>query len=90
MPIIRSAKKKLKQDKKRTKINALYISAYRNALKKLKKQKGSGVVALREAYVRIDKALKKKVIHKKKANRLKSQAAKLARSFSSKKQVQSK
>jgi len=89
MPIIKSARKKLRQDKTRTKINAKYIAAYRNALKKLKKQKGS-LATLREAHRRIDKALKKNLFHKNKANRLKSQASKLARSFSSKKQVKSK
>lgn len=89
MPIIKSAKKKLKQDRNKAKLNAKYILAYKKALKKLKKQKGS-LTALKEAHRHIDKALKKNVFHKNKANRLKSQVSKLARSFSTKKQVKSK
>lgn len=89
MPIIKSAKKKLKQDKNKAKLNAKYILAYKNALKKLKKQKGVPSV-LKEVHRHIDKALKKNLWHKNKANRLKSQASKLARSFSSQKQVKSK
>lgn len=89
MPIIKSARKKLRQDKRKTRINVKYLLTYKKALKTLKKQKGS-VVALKAAHTAIDKALKKNIFHKNKANRLKSQASKLARSFSPKKQVKSK
>lgn len=89
MPIIKSAKKKLEQDRNRAELNAKYILVYKNALKKLKKQKGN-LTALKETHHHIDKALKKNLWHKNKANRLKSQASKLARSFSAKKQVKSK
>ena len=88
MPIIKSAKKKLKQDRNKTKLNSKYILAYKKALKNLKKQKGNPK-ALKEIHTQIDKALKKHIFHKNKANRLKSQASKLARSFSTKKQVKS-
>lgn len=88
MPIIKSAGKKLRQDKKKTKTNIKYIVAYRKALKNLK-QKGNAE-GLKSVYTAIDKALKKNLFHKNKASRLKSQAAKLARSFSTKKQVKSK
>ena len=88
MPIIKSAKKKLKQDRSRSKTNSKYLLTYKNALKKLKKKGGSAT--LKEVYKSIDKALKKNIFHKNKANRLKSQASKLVRSFSTKKQVKSK
>ncbi len=90
MPLIKSAKKKLLQDKKRTKYNKKYELAIKSALKQIKKQKGDAKKAVQKLYSAIDKALKKKIIHKNKANRLKAQATKLARSFSKKKQVQSK
>ena len=54
MPIIKSAKKKLKQDKAKKEPKA-------NNLKK--------------AYSLLDKAAKRKIIHKNKASRLKSQLA---------------
>ncbi len=88
MPIIKSAQKKLRQDRNKAKLNSKYILAYKKALKNLKKTKGSPK-ALKEIYTQIDKALKKNVFHKNKANRLKSQASKSARSFSTKKQVKS-
>ena len=88
MPIIKSAKKKLKQDRNKAKLNSKYILAYKKAFKNLKKQKGS-LKALKEVQAQIDKALKKNIFHKNKANRLKSQVSKLARSFSKKKKVKS-
>lgn len=88
MPIIKSARKKLRQDKIKTKTNLKYIIAYKKAINALKKQKSAA--ALKATHKAIDKALKRKVFHKNKANRLKSQASKLVRSFSTKKQVKSK
>ncbi len=74
MPITKSAKKKLRQDKKRTAINKIYRGRVRMAVKqaRLKKTKKS----LQQAYRALDRAAKRKVIHKKKAGRLKSRLAK--------------
>lgn len=74
MPVTKSAKKKLRKDKKRTKANLLLEKAYKKAIKKLKKIKTKE--ALKEAYSKIDKAVKKGVIHKNKAARLKSRITK--------------
>ena len=78
MPLIKSAKKKLKQDKKRTEMNAKYISAYKKIIEKIKKKKaGKGADLIKQAYKALDKAVKKNIIHKNKASRLKSSVAKL-------------
>ena len=79
MPIIKSAKKKLRQDIKRTKQNKRYELTYKKAIDAVKKrQKGQKTdKLLREAYQAIDKAAKKKIIHKNKASRLKAKAARL-------------
>ncbi len=68
MPLIKSAKKKLRQDKKRTVANATYKKKYKVAMKKV-------TGSLTKVYSAIDKAAKKGIIHKNKAARLKSQAA---------------
>ena len=78
MPIIKSAKKKLRQDKKKHKVNDRYRSEIRKAFKQAKKAKKKELPALvTKAYSLIGKAAKKKVIHKNKANRLKSRISKL-------------
>ncbi|PIP15160.1 30S ribosomal protein S20 [Candidatus Roizmanbacteria bacterium CG22_combo_CG10-13_8_21_14_all_35_9] len=77
MPIIKSAKKKLRQDKKRSKQNFLYIKAYKETLRIIKKG-GKGIKELvSRFYSQVDKAAKVKVIHKNKAKRLKSEVSKL-------------
>ena len=76
MPIIKSAIKKVRKDKKRTKVNTLYIKAYQTTLKKIRKG-GSDVKKLISLfYSQVDKAVKHKVIHKNKAIRLKSRISK--------------
>lgn len=80
MPIIRSAKKKLRQDIKKTKRNNYYKIAYEKAMhdiKKIGKDKAKATLTLKKAYSQIDKAVKKRIIHKNKAARLKSRVAKL-------------
>ncbi len=78
MPIIKSAKKKLRQDVKRTKRNTVYEKEYKKAIKDVKnsKKKENLISSVKKAYSKIDKAYKKKVIHKNKAARLKSLVAK--------------
>lgn len=76
MPIIKSAIKKVRKDKKRTKVNTLYVKAYQTTLKKIKKG-GSDVKKLISLfYSQVDKAVKHHVIHKNKAIRLKSRVSK--------------
>lgn len=79
MPIIKSAKKKLRQDKKKQKVNARYLVEIRKTFKQAKKAKGKKELSeiVRKSYAVIGKATKKKVIHKNKANRLKSRISKL-------------
>ena len=75
MPIIKSAIKKLRQDKKRTKINRVKKDSLKDAIKKALKTKKE--VDVKGAISAIDKAAKKHLIHKNKAARLKSRVAKL-------------
>ncbi|GIW64962.1 MAG: hypothetical protein KatS3mg092_0895 [Patescibacteria group bacterium] len=81
MPITKSAIKKVRKDKKRTKENLAYISAYKRLFDQIKKavKKGSKDVTelIKKYYSIVDKAVKKKVIHKNKGNRLKSKVKKI-------------
>ncbi len=75
MPLIKSAIKKLKQDKTKTKRNAAYKKNYKESTKNLSKSPTKKNLA--SAFKALDKAAKRGVIHKKKAARLKSHSAKL-------------
>jgi small subunit ribosomal protein S20 len=75
VPNIQSAKKKLKQDKIKTKRNLKYKHLIDRAIKSVKKEKDQQ--SIKKAYSIIDKAAKKRVIHKNKAARLKSRIGKL-------------
>lgn len=83
MPIIKSAQKKLRQDKGRTARNEVVKKAYRTAIKAVKKLSESakkvGPESVSTAYKKIDKATKKHLLHPNKAARLKSRVSKLAR-----------
>lgn len=78
MPVIKSAKKKLKQDKKRTLVNKALRIAFKDAVKDAKKSKTSEKIVI--AVRLVDKAAKKKLIHKNKAARIKSSLSKLNKS----------
>lgn len=75
MPVIKSAKKKLKQDKKRTAINNKSRALLDNVLKKARKT--PSVKTVTEAIKTADKAVKNHLIHKNKAARIKSALSKL-------------
>ena len=77
MPIIQSAKKKLRQDKTRTLKNLKYNRLLQNALKAIRKGGKDNLKLISRAFSAIDKAAKKRIIHKNKANRLKSKIGKL-------------
>ncbi len=75
MPIIKSAIKKLRADKKRQAINKAIKTRAVNLIGVFRKEtKPGGLAAVFSA---IDRAAKGKVFHKKKADRLKSRLAKL-------------
>ena len=75
MPVVKSAKKKLGQDKKRTIRNAKQETALKDAVKAAKQTPTQKTVSLATSLV--DKAAKKNIIHKNKAARLKSSLSKL-------------
>lgn len=75
MPVIKSAKKKLRQDKKRKGQN----DTIRVLLQRFVKQamKSPSEKTVKDATRIVDKAAKKNIIHKNKASRIKSTLAKL-------------
>lgn len=75
MPIIKSAIKKLRADKKRQQVNKAIKSKAINLLSLFRKEKK--VEGLSAVFSAIDRAAKKRVFHPKKADRLKSRLAKL-------------
>ena len=83
MPVTKSAKKKLRKDRKRTIRNKILKERYKRLLKKaLKDPKEENI---RRAVSAIDKAAKRHVIHKNKAARLKSRVMKAITSKTSQK-----
>ena len=78
MPVIKSAKKKLRQDIKREKINDFLRKTLKDALKDARKSKTAEKV--KKAVALTDKAVKKNLIHKNKAARIKSRLSKLIKS----------
>lgn len=75
MPITKSAIKKLRVDKIRTQVNLRMKKRYKKAIKRHLTEKT--LETLKLAYSLIDRAVKKHIIHKNKAARLKSQVAKI-------------
>lgn len=84
MPLLKHAKKKLKQDKKRAIQNKKVKNTYKAVVKKVKVDKN--VKSLRVAFKGIDKAVKKNIIHKNKAARMKSSLSKMVGTSKSKAQ----
>jgi small subunit ribosomal protein S20 len=77
MPIIKSARKRVRVAQKATARNVKTKRQFKNALKSVSKKPTSQSV--RDAQSAIDKAVKKHVIHKNKAARLKRRAARIAK-----------
>lgn len=75
MPVIKSARKKLKQDKKREKQNLELKLAFKEAVKIAQKTKTADKI--NKAFKATDKAVKNRLIHKNKAARIKSRLSKL-------------
>ena len=75
MPVIRSAKKKMRHDKWRTKVNKEKKELLKKTLKLVRLKPTPENI--RKAQSVIDKTAKARLIHKNKAARLKSQIARL-------------
>jgi len=75
MPQTLSAKKALRQTKRRTAFNLKIKKAYKKAVKKAREKKDKN--SLSEAFSVLDQAAKKGVIHQRKASRLKSRLSQL-------------
>lgn len=85
MPVIKSAKKKLRQDKKREKRNKLLRTSFKSAVKDAQKSKSAQNIL--KAIKLTDKAVKKRLIHKNKAARVKSALNKLVKTTETKKKT---
>jgi small subunit ribosomal protein S20 len=88
MPVIKSARKKLRQDKKRTVHNKKAESLFKKLIKKAGKTPTEKNI--KNAVIAVDKATKKNIIHKNKAARLKSSLSKLSTNPKSKSVVKAK
>lgn len=75
MPVIKSAKKKLKQDKNRTLLRAKIEAILKDAVKKAVATPSAKTVSAAASL--LDKAAKKHIIHANKAARVKSRLAHL-------------
>lgn len=75
MPVLKHAKKKLRQDKARTIKNKKQREQYKDLIKDAKKSPSEKAVSA--AFAAIDKAAKNNLIHKNKAGRLKSSLSKI-------------
>ncbi len=75
MPILKNAKKALRASERKRIVNRDVKSKLKTALDKVNKEKQATV--LPAAFSAIDKAVKKNLIHKNKAARLKAQVSKL-------------
>lgn len=75
MPVIRSARKKLKVDRKRESANKKMQAFIDLVIKKA--QKKPALESIRKAFSAVDKGVKKDILHKNKAARLKSRLSRL-------------
>jgi len=89
MPQRKTAKKDLKQNKKRQQRNLQIKQSVKDAIKKLKRTVDSKDASIREkalaeVYKILDKAASKNIIHRNKASRKKSRLSKLLKKTTSK------
>ena len=75
MPVTQSAKKALRRDRRRTLVNLKIKRKLKSSLKEMRRSPSTD--NLKGAYQNLDRAAKKKYIHRKKADRLKSRLSKL-------------
>ncbi len=77
MPVIKSAIKKLRRDKKAEKANDLFRNNLSQIIKLAKKQKTATAVS--KAFSQVDRAVKKNLMHASRAAHIKSSLSKLAK-----------
>ncbi len=82
MPNINSAKKRVRSNRRKEKVNTIITSSMRTSIKKFEKDVKSGdkeaaSKSLNTAIQRVDKAMKNGLVHKNKAARVKSRIMKL-------------
>jgi len=77
MPVTKSAKKALRRDRRRTIVNIRIKRRIKEALKKARKNPDKKTLA--QVASVLDRGVKKGIIHKNKAARLKSRLTKLAK-----------
>ncbi len=82
MPVLKHAKKKLRQDKQRTLQNKKVKDLYKKLVKKAREVKSEKAITV--AFSSVDKAVKNNIIHKNKGARLKSSLAKITSKSASK------
>lgn len=78
----KSAKKALRQNRRRQRVNLARRESAKSAIKEFQKLRVAGKkeearAALQKVYAKIDKLAKIRAVHKNKANRLKSRYAKM-------------
>lgn len=78
MPLLKNAKKALRSSIRKAAVNARTRSRMKTAIKSLKD--AATKESLATAYSSVDRAVKRNLIHKNKAARLKSQMSKLTKS----------
>ncbi|KKQ23590.1 MAG: 30S ribosomal protein S20 [Candidatus Roizmanbacteria bacterium GW2011_GWC2_37_13] len=66
----------MRKDKKKTSKNLVYIKAYKDTLNSLKRGGKNTKELISRFYSQVDKAVKNKIIHKNKGDRLKSKVRK--------------
>lgn len=82
MPVIKSAIKKLRKDRKREKENDARRRSLEWAIRQARKSPSTPIKSgskINAAYQALDQAVKRNIIHKNKAARIKASLAKLAR-----------
>jgi len=77
MPVIKSSIKKLRKDRKREVVNDKFRDELKNAIRKAKKSKT--ILNINRATSIIDKGVKRNILHKNKAARIKSSLSKFAK-----------
>lgn len=75
MPVTKTAKRALRSSKEKETINKIIMSRLEAAIRTASKDKRE--VSVRKAVSLVDRASKKRIIHKNKASRVKSRLAKL-------------
>jgi small subunit ribosomal protein S20 len=75
MPVTKTAKRALRSSKKKESVNKLILSKLEASIRIARK--GKSAEKVNKAISLVDRAAKKRVIHKKKAARIKSQLSKL-------------